>query len=151
MTAPPDLLLLDTSIVLHLVRGNDLAARIDKAYDLRGRAERPLISVVTVGEAHSFATRLGWGIPKRGVLDELLRELVVVDIQHGAVLRKYAEIDVFLKKHGRTVGDNDTWIAATAAAFGALLLTADKDFDPLDPLFIRRVCFDPHAQPDPIE
>jgi len=32
---------------------------------------------------------------------------------------------------GRTVRDNDTWIAATAAATNAVLLTTDKDFDPL--------------------
>lgn len=62
----------------------------------------------------------------------LFRELVVVDIRSDDVLRKFAEIDSWSKKNGRALGDNDTWIAATAAATGATLLTNDKDFDPLD-------------------
>lgn len=141
-----DLVLLDTSVVLHVVRGNEYAERIDKAYDLRGRAEKPLISVVTVGECHSFAFRRGWGDAKREKLDELLRELVIVDIHNATVLRHYAEIDAFLKKNGRALSDNDTWIAATARAANAILLTTDKDFDPLDPQFIRHVYFPANAK-----
>jgi tRNA(fMet)-specific endonuclease VapC len=58
------------------------------------------------------------------------------------VLDRYAQIDAHLKKSGRTLGKNDVWIAATAAATGALLLTNDKDFDPLDSLFLKHVYVD---------
>ncbi len=41
------------------------------------------------------------------------------------------------------MGKNDLWIAATANATGALLLTTDKDFDHLDGAFLNRVWIDP--------
>ena len=64
-------------------------------------------------------------------------------INNDAVLKKYGEIDHFLESNGRSVGDNDTWIAATAAATSATLLTTDKDFDPLEGTFISRIYVDP--------
>ena len=139
MTAPSGLVLLDTTVVLHLVRGNEIGERMDRAYDLRGRAERPLISVVTVAEARAFALKLGWGEVKVKTLDELLRQLVVVDINHAQVLRLYAEIDAFLEQSGYSVRDNDKWIAATAGATQAVLITNDKDFDPLDGKLLTRI------------
>jgi tRNA(fMet)-specific endonuclease VapC len=145
MTGPSTLLLLDTSVVLHVVRGDAVAKRMDQAYNLRGRAERPLISVVTVGEGRSFAIQRGWGSAKVETLDRLLHEFVVVDINNAAVLDKYAQIDAQMKKNGRALGKNDVWIAATAAVTGALLLTNDKDFAPLDPLFLAHAYVDPNS------
>jgi tRNA(fMet)-specific endonuclease VapC len=133
------LLLLDTSVVLHLVRGKEIGMRMDRDYNLRGRTDRPLISVITVAEARAFALRLGWGPKNADALESLLRQLVVVDINHAPILRLYAEIHAFLEKNGRAVGDNDKWIAATAAATGAVLVTNDKDFDPLQGTFLTRV------------
>jgi tRNA(fMet)-specific endonuclease VapC len=40
---------------------------------------------------------------------------------------------------------NDLWIAATAAATGALLLTTDRDFDDLHPGSLRREWVDPES------
>ncbi len=124
MTAPMGLLLLDTNVLLHLVRGNAFGRSLDAAYGLRARSERPLISVVTVGEILSLAKKFGWGEEKRLRMLELLGELVVVDIHSNSVLQKYSEIDHYLETNGRSVGDNDTWIAATAAATAATLLTS---------------------------
>jgi len=137
MAVSSDLVLLDTSVVLHLLRGKATGQRIDAALDLRARPERPLISVVSVGEALAFARRLSWGPERTTRLEAYLRELVVVDINNGAVLRKYADIHTFLVRQGRAVGNNDVWIAATAAATSALLVTTDADFDPLDPEHVR--------------
>ena len=41
------------------------------------------------------------------------------------------------------MGKNDLWIAATAKATGATLLTTDKDFDHLYPGQINRIYIDP--------
>lgn len=41
------------------------------------------------------------------------------------------------------MGKNDLWIAATAAAMGATLLTTDRDFDRLAPRFLSRIWIDP--------
>jgi len=41
----------------------------------------------------------------------------------------------------------DLWIAATAHATGARLLTTDKDFDHLHPAFVQRDWIDPRLAP----
>ena len=107
------------------------------------------MSVISVGEILSFAAQRGWGASKVDQLKKLVEDLVVVDVRSSSVLQHYAEIDSFLVKIGRKVGDNDAWIAATAAAANAILLTTDKDFDPLDGHLITRIWFDPQVVPEP--
>ncbi len=70
-----------------------------------------------------------------------VRQLVIVDIQ-TAIIDKYAEIHSYLVESGKNVGDNDVWIAATAAAASALLITTDKDFEPLAGTFLQLSRFD---------
>jgi predicted nucleic acid-binding protein len=129
--------------VIHLVRGGSIGQAIDTRFQLRSRLERPLISVVSLGEALSFALQRGWGDVRIERLRELMRELVPVNIDTRPVLDGYAEIDAFLTQSGRTVSDNDVWIAACAAAADATLLTTDLDFDPLVPRYLDRVWIDP--------
>ncbi len=43
----------------------------------------------------------------------------------------YAEIKCAVKRAGRTIWDNDLWIAAIALEIHAILVTADSDFQPL--------------------
>lgn len=138
MSAGSEQLLLDTNVVVHLARGNAAGESIDRAFAIRTRRERPLLSVVSVGELNSLARRWGWGEKKIEALRALIAELVVVDIQRAPILERYADIDTYCKANGFQLGNNDTWIAATAAATGALLLTCDKDFDPLHARFLRR-------------
>lgn len=135
--------LLDTNILVHLIRQNEVGRRIDKAYALTASLGASLISVVTVGEMKSFARQLGWGEQKRERLADLVEEMVTIDINHPEILERYSEIDSYLVKSGRTVGDNDVWIAATASVADAVLLTTDKDFDPLHGRFIERIWIDP--------
>lgn len=139
------LLLLDTSVVLHVVRGKATGEALDRAFGLRARPDRPLISIITVGELLAFARQRGWGSAKVDRLKELVEELVVVDVRSQSVLDRYAEIDTFMVKHGHLIGDNDVWIAATASAAGAVLLTTDRDFDPMHDRFLSRVYFDPRV------
>jgi tRNA(fMet)-specific endonuclease VapC len=89
------------------------------------------------------------GTNKVDQIKKLVEELVVVDIRSESVLQRYAEIDSFLVSIGRKVGDNDAWIAATAAATNAVLLTTDKDFDPLAEHLISRIWFDPQVATAP--
>jgi tRNA(fMet)-specific endonuclease VapC len=143
LTAASGPILLDTSVVVHLARGNEIGQAMDRAYGLRERKERPLLSIVSVGELLSLATQWNWGEKKVQQLRELVGELVILDLQRQPILERYAAIDSYCKKNGLVIGNNDAWIAATAAAAGAMLLTNDRDFDPLDPQFLRRVYFDP--------
>lgn len=145
MMTPSRLLFLDTNVVIFLSRGGAIGQAIDARFQLRARAERPLLSAITLGEALAFAQFRNWGAPRIGTLSGLLREFVVVDIRSRAVLERYAEIDSFLKRNGRAVGDNDVWIAACASAADATRLTTDRDFDPLHGTYLDRVWIDPRS------
>jgi len=138
VTARNDLLILDTNIVIHLIRDNEVGKRVDADFQIRHRTDRPLISVVTIGESLSLARQFHWDTPKSQALEALLREFVVVSIDSRPVLDRYGELHAWTKSIGKTLGHNDLWIAATAAATGAHLITTDKDFDPLHPDHIRR-------------
>jgi len=142
----PRFLLLDTSILLHLVRDNWIGRSIESRFRLRTRAERSLISVITVGEVLAFVEKRNWGALKRASLQDLLRDLVTLEVS-DEVLRHYARLDTYLVRAGKAAEQNDIWIAATAIASGAHLLTTDKDFDPLYPAYLDRTWIDPQ-RPD---
>lgn len=75
MSMPSRLLLLDTNIVIHLVRDGTVGQAIDSRFQLRARPERPLTSVITLGEALAFAQHRNWGSDIIARLRELLRRL----------------------------------------------------------------------------
>lgn len=132
-------ILLDTGIVVVLARGQEAARRLDGRYALSARREVPLLSIVSVGELLFFARSNQWGAEKERRLRELLENLVIVDIRNQPVLDAYAELGALTRAMGREMGQqNDLWIAATARATGATLLTLDRDFDVLHPAHIQR-------------
>jgi len=130
----PGAYLLDTSIVLHLIRETHIGALIADEYGLRASTFRPLICEVTLGELEAFAHGRGWGERKREVLDELKRWLVAIDISDPTVMHAYAEISTLAKTNGWSIvsAKNDLWIAAATHASNGTLLTMDrKEFRPL--------------------
>ena len=135
--------LLDTNVLVALIRGNHLGQKIDAEYNLRAELNRSMISVVTVGEIYALGRKFGWGQNKLDTLQSLLDELVWIDINRPEVLKSYGEIDHDSERMGRSMAKNDVWIAATAKATGATLLTTDKDFDHLDGNHITRIWIDP--------
>lgn len=136
MTVPDGPVVLDTNVVLQLVRGNEFGRRLDAAYGLQARPFRPILSIVSVGELLAFAKRRAWGRDRSEKLNQMIKELIVFDINR-VVAERYAAIHTFLMGSGRTVSDNDVWIAATAAATSALLITTDKDFEALAGTFLQ--------------
>lgn len=148
MIPADDLVLLDTTVLVQLIRANQAGKRIDEQLGLSDRAERPLISVVTVGELRALAIKLGWGDRKQAQLNNLVRQVVVVDIRDEAVIQRYGEIDHYSErevKPARPLGQNDMWIAACASVYDAHVVTADLDFDHLSPRFIRRTRVNSHT------
>jgi tRNA(fMet)-specific endonuclease VapC len=129
-------LLLDTNILLALVRDRELGKRVSAQLGLQSAVHRPLISIVTVGEIWALADQFGFGEAKRVFLKKVLETLVVLDISHETVLEAYVEVDRACRKAkggARILSKNDLWIAATARAADALLVTMDKDFLCLHP------------------
>jgi len=112
------LYLFDTSVLLALVRGGELGRYINNTFGLSEVINKPLISVVSHGEIWALAERNGWGDKKREALSEML-----------SVDRK----NLAHPQGARALSDNDKWIAATARAAGAVLLTTDQDFIHLNP------------------
>ena len=132
--------LLDTSVILHLVRGNALGQHIRDTFDLLHCQPRPLVCVVSLAEARVLAETNGWGEAKRNALDMAFRSLTMVNINHPRVIDAYVMLDLHARSHplgARRMGKNDLWIAATAVAADAFLLTTDKDFDYLIPSHLQ--------------
>jgi predicted nucleic acid-binding protein len=141
--------LLDTNIIVALIRANPLGKSIDQQYDLRASLNRSMVCVVTVGEMLSLAHKFEWGTKKTEELRGLLGEIVWLDINHPEILDAYGEIDYATSAAGMPMGKNDVWVAAVAKVSGATLLTTDRDFDQLQGTFIDRIWIDPGGSKNP--
>jgi len=53
------------------------------------------------------------------------------------VAREFARIYAELRRKGKPIETNDMWIAATARAFGLILVTSDESFQHVDGLQIE--------------
>lgn len=147
--SPAALVLLDTNVFVNLVRGNQVGWYLEKEYNLSKRPERPLLSSVVCGEIKGLAKYWEWGSKKLDKLEKILAELVLVSAGESPVIDAYAALYAQLTPAGIKLGENDLWIAATAQAAGATLLTTDSDFDrlPADTVSVERV--DPNGIPKP--
>lgn len=141
--------LLDTNVLLELLRGNDLGQALDARFGLRSSLGSSMICVVTVGEMLALARKFGWGTTKSDKLRRMLDQLVWIDISAPQILDAYAEIDHFSETKGRKMGKNDIWIAATAKVTGIPLLTTDPDFDHLEGIHLTRIWIDPACRKQP--
>jgi tRNA(fMet)-specific endonuclease VapC len=87
-------LVLDTNILVHLLRGKQAAQVIEHVYGISRRTPRAIISVVTKGELKALAYKLEWGADKRETLSAMLTALPAADISHGSTSDAYAAIDL---------------------------------------------------------
>lgn len=126
-------LVLDTNILVHLLRGKQAGQVIERMYGIGQRAPRAIISVVTKGELKALAYKLEWGADRRDALAAMLAALPAADLSHAAIHDAYAAIDFASMALGVKMGKNDLWIAATTLVVGGILLTTDADFDHLAP------------------
>jgi tRNA(fMet)-specific endonuclease VapC len=147
----PSLYLLDTNILVLLLRGSLAGRTIAENYRLTDDLTRCLISVVTVGEMNALARKWNWGLKRIHEMERILERLIWVDIDHPEILRTYGELDHVSAQLGYDkLGKNDLWIAATTQVTQSTLLTTDGDFDHLHPVQMNRIRFDPHSgQPIP--
>ena len=149
--------LLDTNILVGFIREASWALRAREEFLLGDQDVMVVTSVVCQGEILALAEKRGWSGKKRIELASLLAKVPTLDISKQAVLNAYALIDAWT--HGKSVtaphdasppkpavsmGKNDLWIAATAHASKATLLSTDKDFDHLNDVWLKRIYVDPH-------
>ncbi|MBK9932243.1 MAG: PIN domain-containing protein [Saprospiraceae bacterium] len=147
--------ILDTNILMaYLKADNILFNKVSEENNLIADDAFVIISSISKGEILSIAMQHKWGDRKTGMLTALLNQLVIIDISgtNDRLLNAYAEIDAYsLQRHptkrltgsAKPMGKNDMWIAATAFAAGATLLTTDRDFNHLRDVFIDLKFYDP--------
>jgi tRNA(fMet)-specific endonuclease VapC len=94
-----------------------------------------VISFITVGEMYFGARKAKWNKAKIERLEKRIRSVVVAPYDL-AVCEAYARLKSALPK-GRTIEDNDIWIAACAVRHSIPLLTHNrKHFDDFKELIV---------------
>ncbi len=137
--------LLDTNILLGLTRKAPWAKWVYDYYEMARADSLVFTSVVCKGEILALAEKRGWTTKTRSHLEGVLNDLPIVELNRMEIFYAYAQIDTWT--HGKdpvseqsappvpkpavSMTQNDLWIAATARATKAKLLTTDKDFDHL--------------------
>ncbi len=92
MTLLPNALFsLDTNVIVHWVRQNEIGIRLRDDFKLHERADRPIYSTIVEGELRALAKVWKWGPKKLEALDEILAELVRVDVGLPDIVKAYAE------------------------------------------------------------
>ena len=137
---------LDTSVLLNLVRGKELGEQIDLSFGLRASLYRHTVSIVTHGEIRALAERRSWSRAKRSVLAAALNNLITLNLDNESVIDAYVQVAETCRSAARgerIMGQNDMWIAATALVCGLPLITTDTDFDHLNGRLLRVYWVDP--------
>jgi predicted nucleic acid-binding protein len=136
--------LLDTSAIVHYLKFGSVYNRIIEDISPFSNGNKAFISVVTLGELKSLSLRNNWDSNKKNQLEVVLSMCISVPISID-IIDLYSEIDTFsyglsktfkLDVAVRGMGKNDIWIAATASAISAKLITIDKDFSHLASAFV---------------
>lgn len=140
--------ILDTNILMAYLKANNrLYTKVSEENKLNDDDALIMISAITKGEIRSLAMQNRLGERRLETLNKLLNLLITIDVSgnNEILLNAYAEIDSYsLKRHptktytgsAKPMGKNDMWIAATALAVNATLLTTDGKFMHLDKAFI---------------
>jgi len=112
-------MLLDTSVFSLFLKHNDSRAALYLP-DIQDKLLA--VSFVTVGELYKWAYLQRWGFERLRELEERLQKVVILSA-HEEVARQWAHIQ---SVPGRSLPDNDAWIAACALAYGCVLVTHDR-------------------------
>ena len=92
MASPTDYLL-DTNILVHLIRGQRMARYVQARYGLNTILAEGLVSVISFGEVSSFALQRNWGTDLLTRMQALLDRFEPLDILHPILIAAYADID----------------------------------------------------------
>jgi tRNA(fMet)-specific endonuclease VapC len=112
---------LDTDTCVHWLRGRSPALKAKLATLTPGEVQ---ISAVVRGELLLGAERSADPQATRAEVLAFLEPFEVATVD-GDVARHYALVRAALESRGEAIGPNDLWIAATALAWGATLVTGN--------------------------
>lgn len=143
-------LILDTNILIHINRGNEIARQVQKYVNSISEPQ-VFVSVVSIAEAESLMVQWKWTYETTKRLRDNFNKFICIDIEqrNSAILESYVSIDCYSKRKEKgpdgnllpkgaiSMKKNDLWIAATAHALNATLLTTDNDFDHLHNIYFE--------------
>ncbi len=138
--------ILDTNIFVLLAKNDIFGNFFEEEYRNQALAEF-YYTMITLGELDSIIKQNNWGNKRVTELNNIVKGFKLIGMKSIKIIEAYGTLDAFsqgkLKNHplpsgmtARNMGKNDLWIAATAYATNATLITTDKDFAHLDPQFI---------------
>jgi tRNA(fMet)-specific endonuclease VapC len=130
------LYLLDTNAFTDYMRGH-------AAFSLRvsnlNQDDQIITCVIVVGEIRFGIERLPQGKNQRDLQARADWVLARVDSEPVPVsaAERYSQTKVHRQKVGKSLDENDLWVAATALALGAVLISRDTDFNGIPGLAIE--------------
>jgi predicted nucleic acid-binding protein len=129
------LFLLDTNAFSDLMREHpQLDARLARV----SPTDRVVLCSVVRGEIRYGIERLPQGKRRQELEAKATKLFAVVPCESvpEAAGDHYARIKLTRQQRGLSLDENDLWIAATAVALGAVLITRDSDFHQIDGLTV---------------
>jgi predicted nucleic acid-binding protein len=127
--------LLDTSAISALMRAD---ARMASWLSSIGVDDRVVICTIARGEILFGLERLASG-RRRTELEEKAAKLFAVlpfEPIPAAAADRYATVKASQQRRGLPLDENDLWVAATALAIGATLVSRDSDFHSIEGLAV---------------
>lgn len=124
MSQPPagDIVVIDTNVVSYAFK-RDTRALLYRPH-LEGRLG--VIAAQTLAELEATPLLNNWGTRRHEALRAYLKKFVFAEADEAVCLRS-AQVQAGAKKAGRPISVGDAWIAATALAFAAPLVTHDPN------------------------
>lgn len=117
--------LLDTNTFVHIARNDGVAQHLSTELGLA--KDTPVIaSSITLGEIEFFARYRNWKEKTIAAMKKQCSSAFLINPDSTGVAVAYADIKVATRSYSNR--DNDVWIAASARAAGACLVSSDKWF-----------------------
>lgn len=113
-----DVAVFDTDVASFLLK-KDTRAR---PYRRHLHASERFLSFMTVAELEYWAARHNWGTKRREGLERFLERFSIYGVNRD-LCRLWAEVTDRARRNGKPIDCADAWIAATALALGAPLVT----------------------------
>lgn len=120
MTADPEpgIVVVDTNVVSFFFKGDSRAA----FYQTHVEGRLQIIAAQTRAELELWTLIRNWGERRRSDLRLYLKDFVLAEADESVCIN-WARVQANAKRKGRPMSVSDTWIAATAIAFEAPLIT----------------------------
>ncbi|MGB7947422.1 MAG: PIN domain-containing protein [Candidatus Binatia bacterium] len=128
--------LLDTNAFSDLMRKH---SKLDARLSSLSTADRVVICAVVRGEICYGIEQLPPSKRRRDLEDQAGPLFAVIPCESvpEAAGDHYAKIKLTRRQKGLVLDENDLWIAATAFALDAVLITRDSDFQQIEGLFVN--------------